>query len=72
MTFEEDLDRGHLPTGEPLEAKYGAGWWTHQSEAGSYPDIVECHVCGGRAWDLGTTIDCENCGVIATKGEGND
>ena len=26
--FEDDLARGCLPTGEPLECLYGMGWWT--------------------------------------------
>ena len=63
-SLEANLDRGHLPTGEPLDALYGTGWWTHQPSAEDGPSLVQCRHCGGRAEDLGTTIDCENCGVI--------
>jgi len=30
--FEDDLVRGCLPTGEPLECLYGMGWWTEIPE----------------------------------------
>ena len=61
-SFEANMERGYLPTGEPLDALYGTGWWTQQNEP--EPEIVQCLRCGGSAWDLGDTIDCENCGVI--------
>ena len=66
-SFKANLDRGHLPTGEPLEALYGAGWWTRELEP--EPPVVQCRVCGGRAYDLGDKIDCENCGVVAVEAE---
>jgi hypothetical protein len=61
-SFEANIARGYLPTGEPLEALYGAGPWTLQPEP--QPQVVQCHKCGGRAYDLGDVIDCENCGVV--------
>jgi hypothetical protein len=65
-SFEANLARGYLPTGEALEALYGAGWWTEEPEP--EPPVVQCHVCGGRAYDLGNRIDCENCGIVAMEG----
>jgi len=65
-SFEENMDRGALPTGEPLECLYGAGWWS--AEPAPAPPIVQCYQCGGHAYDLGhDRIDCENCGVILTE-----
>lgn len=64
-SFKANLTRGCLPTGEPLEALYGAGWWTSQPEP-EYPPMCQCHICDGNAYDLGSEIDCENCGVIPT------
>jgi len=61
-SFEANLVRGCLPTGEALEALYGAGPWTPQPEP--EPPVVQCHVCGGQAYDLGDEIDCENCGIV--------
>ena len=62
-SFEANLERGCLPTGEPLEALYGAGWWTQETESG-WPLVVQCHRCGGNAYDLGSYLDCENCGEV--------
>ena len=64
----EDIDRGYLETGEPLEALYGTGWWSREQER-DCPQIVQCFRCDGNAYDLGDTIDCENCGVIAIEEE---
>lgn len=61
-SFEANLARGCLPTGEPLEALYGVGPWTEEPEP--EPPVTQCHVCGGQAYDLGDRIDCEKCGVI--------
>lgn len=63
-SFEANLQRGHLPTGESIEALYGAGWWTEEQEPGPQPPVVRCHVCGGHAYNLGSEIDYENCGRI--------
>jgi len=64
-SFAANLNRGHLPTGEPLEALYGAGWWSEDQYRQPCPPVTQCHACGGHAYDLGHEIDCENCGVIA-------
>lgn len=61
-SFAENLQRGFLPTGESLEALYGVGWWTHIPR--EEPKCTQCHICGGKAYDLGDHIDCENCGIV--------
>jgi len=61
-SLEASLERGCLPTGEPLEALYGVGWWTE--EPPQECPITQCHRGGGQAYDLGDEIDCENCGRI--------
>ena len=61
-SFEANLQRGCLPTGEPLEALYGTGWWTEEPEPD--PPVVQCHKCGGRAYEYSDHIDCENCGTV--------
>ena len=61
-SFEANLNRGCLPTGEPLEALYGAGWWTPLPP--EEPHVVQCHKCGGQAYELDGEIDCENCGIV--------
>ena len=63
-TYDDDMARGHLENGEPLEALYGTGPWSDWGRPDQLPDVTQCHVCGGRAWDLGKEIDCENCGKI--------
>ena len=35
-----------------------SGWWPNKHH------VVQCHICGGHAYDLLGQIDCENCGVI--------
>lgn len=73
-SFEANLQRGYLPTGEPLEALYGEGWWTEEEEG---PDqewpVTQCPQCGGQAYIVSasntsaTTLDCENCGTIVVQ-----
>lgn len=29
-SFEANIEHGELPTGEPLEALYGTGWWSYE------------------------------------------
>jgi len=57
--FEEDLARGYLETGEPLEALYGTGWWTQQPEPEA--EVIPCPRCGQPAYALGNEIYCDNC-----------
>jgi len=39
--FYDDIARGCLPTGEPLENLYGVGWWTEEDEPEPEPDPAE-------------------------------
>lgn len=66
-SFEANLKRGYLPTGEPLDAMYGPGWWTDEPEPDREPFVIQCHECGSRAYDLGKRIDCESCGIIEAQ-----
>lgn len=70
-SFEANLERGCLPTGEPLEARYGTGWWSREPRSESdCPPIVQCPHCNGHAYDLGNKIDCENCGIVLLSDDG--
>lgn len=71
-SFAANIDRGYLPTGESLEALYGAGWWTEEPPQEQLPPIVPCHKCGGQSYDLGDEIDCENCGIISIEQDAQD
>jgi len=66
-SFQENMNRGCLPTGEPLEALYGGGPWSEE-QAPDWPPIVQCRICGCHAYDLGGEIDCENCGIVEDEG----
>ena len=49
-SFEEDMRRGYLSTGEALEAAYGAGWWSQQpEEPDPLPPVTQCRRCGDHA-----------------------
>lgn len=60
--LEANLARGALPTGEPLEALYGAGPWTRQPER--EPEAVQCEVCGGEAYALEEEVVCPHCELV--------
>jgi hypothetical protein len=63
MTFEEDLSRGYLENGEPLEALYGTGYWTQMPEPELEYHGGECPFCGEEAWYCnGEFLSCEKCG----------
>lgn len=42
--FDDDIARGCLPTGEPLECLYGAGWWTEEKEPRPNPEPVDLYI----------------------------
>lgn len=63
-TFEEDMARGCLSTGEPLEAAYGQGWWS-DSNPDPEPDWngAECPYCHKEAlYDGLLFVECTHCG----------
>lgn len=67
--LHDDIRRGCLEDGQPIEARWGAGWWSFQGQDPE-PEYVQCHKCGGMAVEISFwEIDCENCGVINLEEE---
>lgn len=65
--LDDDIARGCLPNGEPIEARWGTGWWSEYDRE-EEPQIVQCPKCDGCAYFLGLDgIDCENCGKITQE-----
>jgi len=67
--MNNDIRRGCLENGEPLEARYGVGWWSEFPEQEQEPDWDggECPQCHEMAWYYGGSFDhCEQCGAKAT------
>jgi hypothetical protein len=66
--LDDDIARGCLPSGEPIEARWGQGLWSETDEKDREPEIVQCPKCNGNAYFLGIDgIDCENCGKITQE-----
>jgi hypothetical protein len=67
--LDDDIARGCLPNGEPIEARWGTGWWSQTDEPqGQEPEITQCPKCNGAAYELGVDgIDCENCGHLTRE-----
>jgi len=42
--FDDDMARGCLESGEPLDALYGTGWWTKKDESEPEPDPVDLYI----------------------------
>ncbi len=64
--FDDDMARGCLPTGEPLECAYGVGWWTEmpEEEPEPEPELKPCPFCGGTKICTEKSINlnyCDNC-----------
>jgi len=61
--LDEDIARGYLENGEPIEAEWGSGWWSSQPE--QEPDYCggECPFCGREAYFIEYQfISCLFCG----------
>lgn len=63
--LDDDIARGYLENGEPLEAKWGTGWWSNYDEQQPEPEWGggECPFCHKEA--LYCNLDfhlCEHCG----------
>jgi hypothetical protein len=69
MSELDDDIRGCLENGEPIEARWGQGWWSPTDEPREQePEITQCPKCGGVALDLTPNgIDCENCGALSPE-----
>jgi hypothetical protein len=68
--LDDDIARGCLKNGEPIEAKWGSGWWSGSpfDNQDPEPEIIQCPKCNGNAYFLGELgIDCENCGKITQE-----
>jgi hypothetical protein len=62
-SLENCIQNGCLPTGEPIEALYGVGYWSDMGN--DEPRVCQCPKCEtGRAFELSDGIDCENCGFV--------
>jgi len=66
----EDIERGCLENGEPIEAKWGTGFWSKQPEP--EPEIYQraCPICGcenslfyGFHLDNDEHVYCKKCGI---------
>lgn len=77
-TLEDDIARGCLEDGQPIEAKWGTGPWSYQEpEQEPEPEFFgkPCPKCGEIAWwygydeDTCEFVECEACGF---KEENND
>lgn len=61
--FDDDLARGYLENGEPLEARYGTGYWTQMPEPEPEYELGECPHCGQAAvYCMGEFCGCDKCG----------
>jgi hypothetical protein len=60
--FDDDYERGCLESGEPLEAFWGAGWWSERDDEPQQGQWfgAPCEDCGEDAWWWGDSPDrCE-------------
>ena len=66
--MNDDLSRGCLENGEPLEALYGVGWWTPMPEQEPDWTMEHCPYCGQGAhfWG-GDFVECQECGAKHEK-----
>lgn len=62
--LNDDIRRGCLEDGQPIEARWGAGWWSYQRQE---PELEYCQCPKCNGWAIETNfweIYCEKCGVI--------
>ena len=65
--MDEDIARGCLANGEPLDALYGVGWWTPMPEREPEMEPGECPKCGKESIYFGGSFyECEICGAKAS------
>jgi hypothetical protein len=64
-SLQEDIKRGCLADGEPLEAKWGVGYWSVSPDPEPDPwDGAPCPVCGNMLHIYAGEFaeDCDQCG----------
>ena len=64
----DDIARGCLENGKPIEAAWGVGSWTEQPPQQPEPEFEggQCSHCGAEAWFFcGEFVECEACGKKA-------
>ena len=81
-TLDDDIVRGCLENGEPIEARWGSGWWSVQSEQEPEPEFYQmpCPNCGceesyrfGYPGDTnGELVYCKNCKIDIITGTMDD
>lgn len=61
--LHDDIARGMLENGEPLEARWGTGYWTEQPDPEPEYYGGECPFCGQEALYCDDKfMNCEKCG----------
>ena len=64
--FDDDVARGCLENGEPLDALYGVGWWTEmpeeEPEPEPEPELKPCPFCGAMPTKLNSGYTCSTLG----------
>jgi hypothetical protein len=61
--LDDDIARGCLKDGEPIEARWGVGWWS-EADKSREPEWGggECPYCGQEAHYYGDEfVECEHC-----------
>ena len=83
-TLDDDIARGCLENGEPIEAKWDSGWWSVQSNQEQQPEPefyqMPCPKCGceesyrwGYLGDAnGELVYCKNCKIDIVTGTMDD
>ena len=73
MSLNDDIARGCLENGEPIEARWGSGWWSSQPEQQPEPEFYpmpcpNCNCENSYRWGYfgdpdGELVYCENCKI---------
>ena len=65
MSLQDDIARGCLENGEPIEARWGSGYWSAQNEPEPDPwDGAPCPKCENmlHTYQGAFAEDCQKCG----------
>lgn len=67
-SLQEDISRGCLENGEPIEAEWGTGWWSEEIPPEPEFHGGECPKCGKDSWYCdGQFVECLECGEAVKK-----